>query len=119
MSSVKHINNFSVNSNEILVRFDVVCWFISVSVRKPLYIVLEVLSFDKLLCSRIFLTCLTLNMALIFVFLVLFSLIINLFASKRLAHLFVLASLHSLLRYTWNILKVRLSLRFTPHLSCG
>ena len=54
MSSVDHINNFSVNGNEILICFDLVSWFTFMSVVKPLHFVLKLLSGDKSLCLRIF-----------------------------------------------------------------
>ena len=42
-----HINNFSVNSNEISVSFDVVSFFISLPVDKALDLVSELLSSDE------------------------------------------------------------------------
>ena len=51
----ERINNFNVNSNEILLPFGVDNLFAAVAVAKALDLFVELLSFDKLLSSRIFL----------------------------------------------------------------
>ena len=111
---VDYVKNFTISENEILVSFDVVSLFTSVPVDKALGLVLDLLSSDQSLASRTSLDISDITIGLEHCFSSTVFSYKTLFSNKSMALLWALASLLSLLLFTWNTLNIQLSQHFTP-----